>query len=94
MKVYLVGIIVPDQNYIISIAKSLNIVGTFEEFIKNEKIIETVRERLIQEGKAANLYGFEQVRAIILETTLFDINNLLSSTYKLIRGKAKKFYSK
>ena len=92
MKAYLVGIIVPDQNYILSIAKNLNIEGTFEELVQNEKIIETVHERLMQEGKKANLFGFEQARIITLETTLFDLNNLLSSTFKLIRGKAKEFY--
>jgi len=59
LKAYLVGIIVPDEKYIASIAKKVNVEGSYEELAQNEKIIEVVHERLLQEGKKANLYGFE-----------------------------------
>eukprot|EP00828_Plagiopyla_frontata_P034891 TRINITY_DN4550_c0_g1_i6.p1 TRINITY_DN4550_c0_g1~~TRINITY_DN4550_c0_g1_i6.p1 ORF type:complete len:217 (-),score=29.53 TRINITY_DN4550_c0_g1_i6:25-675(-) len=92
MKAYLVGIIVPDQNYIETIAKNNNVQGSFQELLENEQIMQIVLDRLVQEGKKSNLYGFEQVKVIALESTLFDSNNLLSSTFKLIRAKAKQFY--
>ena len=88
---YAILVIVPTQNYI------QELVGNVEN--PQEKLNERpIREKILafhnDQAKKSGLKGFEQARNVFVEVKPFAVQGLVSSTMKLQRHEAKKFYSK
>ncbi|CAO3628941.1 unnamed protein product [Cunninghamella echinulata] len=94
----LVGIIVPDPEtlptFIASRSPKLGAQKlSYQELCKNPEVTKILLDRLNQVGKKAGLNGFEQVKALYLETEPFSMeNDLLTPTFKVKRPQAKKYF--
>ncbi|KAI8389388.1 hypothetical protein BD560DRAFT_344284 [Blakeslea trispora] len=96
----LVAIIVPDPDNLNALvasklpkihAKKLS----FPELCKSPEVAALILEQLTKIGKKAELRGFEQAKAIYLESEPFAVeNDLLTPTFKVKRPQAKKYYEK
>eukprot|EP01023_Acetabularia_acetabulum_P038385 TRINITY_DN36778_c0_g1_i1.p2 TRINITY_DN36778_c0_g1~~TRINITY_DN36778_c0_g1_i1.p2 ORF type:complete len:265 (-),score=78.57 TRINITY_DN36778_c0_g1_i1:140-934(-) len=89
----LVGIAVPDEEYLARWAKSNGIEGSFAELCGNEAVHKAIMDdiqRVCTEGK---LHGFERIRALHLDSEPWTPDNdVLTPTFKLKRNVAKKRY--
>lgn len=94
----LVAIVVPDPDTLASIvqaklpqvhAKKLS----FPELCKAPEVVALVLDQMTKVGKKAELRGFEQAKALYLESEPFAVeNDLLTPTFKVKRPQAKKHY--
>jgi long-chain acyl-CoA synthetase len=72
----LVGIIVPDEPILLAWAKKNNLQDkTFAELCKTESVKKHLLQSLQEHGKQHDLKGFENVKALYLETELFSVEN-------------------
>jgi long-chain acyl-CoA synthetase len=92
LKSFLVAIVVPDQKFIETFASDKNIQGNYPDLLRNKDIINMVLEDMNKQAKAEKLFGFEMVRKIHLEAESFTLKDLLTTTFKLKRHDAKKYY--
>ncbi|KAJ1926377.1 medium-chain fatty acid-CoA ligase faa2 [Tieghemiomyces parasiticus] len=96
----LVGVVVPDpETFVIFAKRALGLRShallTLEEAARSPEINRALLNELLRHGKDHGLQGFEQVRAIYLDTEPFSIdNNLLTPTLKLKRQDARAKYGK
>lgn len=82
----LVGIVVPDPDFLPMWLKKKGIEGSYSELCKNKEVKKAILEDLIRLGKEAGLKSFEQVRDIALQPELFSVQNgLLTPTLKAKR---------
>lgn len=89
----LVGIIVPDADYVKSWAARNGHSESFEELCRKPELKQAVMEDMGRVAKEGKLLGFECVKDIYLEHELFSVdNNILTPTFKLKRNEAKKKY--
>ena len=92
----LVGIFVPDEEYVVGTwapaqGKSKDL--TFAQLVEDPALKEAIAADLKRVGKEGKLRGFEVVKAIHLESELWTVeNNLLTPTFKLKRKQAKDKY--
>lgn len=94
----LVAVVVPDPETLAAIvqaklpqvhAKKLN----FVELCKAPEVVALVLDQMTKVGKKAELRGFEQAKALYLESEPFAVeNDLLTPTFKVKRPQAKKHY--
>ncbi|KAI8643178.1 hypothetical protein BD408DRAFT_365393 [Parasitella parasitica] len=94
----LVAIVVPDPETLAAIvqaklpqihAKKLS----FPELCKVPEVVAFVLNQMTKVGKKAELRGFEQAKALYLESEPFAVeNDLLTPTFKVKRPQAKKHY--
>ena len=89
---YLIGIIVPKRNFVLEVAKKLGLEGNFEDLINKKEIEKEVLENMNKQAKFEKLMGFEMVRKLKLVADAFALKGLVTSTFKLKRHEAKKFY--
>ncbi|KRX11081.1 hypothetical protein PPERSA_05190 [Pseudocohnilembus persalinus] len=92
LKSHLIGIVVPEKQVLLDHAKNNNIQGTFEELCQNSQIIKHILQKMNEQGKKDKLYGFEQVKAIYLETKPFMEIGCMTNTMKLQRHQAKTIF--
>lgn len=87
MQASLIGIIVPDKD---ALKKAYpNVENPYD----SDEVKKDVLKILNAHGKQSDLKGFEQIRAIHLDSTEFSVeNDLLTPTFKLKRETAKKTY--
>lgn len=88
----LVGVIVPDVEYINSWAPANGFPKDMKELCANSDFKKIVMDDMKRVAKEAKLYSFEQCKDIHLESELWDAENLLTPTFKLKRNVAKKHY--
>ncbi|KAJ3216540.1 Long chain acyl-CoA synthetase 7 peroxisomal [Dinochytrium kinnereticum] len=89
----LVGVVVPDEETFVPWAKSKGVDKPFAELVKDATLTKTLLKLLEEHGKKDGLKGFENIKALHLDSTLFSVdNNLLTPTFKLKRFEAKKLY--
>eukprot|EP00330_Aristerostoma_sp_ATCC50986_P012831 CAMPEP_0114599926 /NCGR_PEP_ID=MMETSP0125-20121206/22427_1 /TAXON_ID=485358 ORGANISM="Aristerostoma sp., Strain ATCC 50986" /NCGR_SAMPLE_ID=MMETSP0125 /ASSEMBLY_ACC=CAM_ASM_000245 /LENGTH=173 /DNA_ID=CAMNT_0001807407 /DNA_START=149 /DNA_END=670 /DNA_ORIENTATION=+ len=65
---YTIVIVVPEKEYVETLAQELKVTGTFEEICKNEKIKDFILEDMNKLGKEGGLFSFELAKKIHIET--------------------------
>ncbi|KDO34836.1 hypothetical protein SPRG_00897 [Saprolegnia parasitica CBS 223.65] len=91
----LVGIVVPEEAELKTLAASLGVAGSFEELCANAKVVDAVQKDIVAVSKKGGLYGFETVRALSLHPEPFTVeNDLMTPTFKLKRNEVKKAFLK
>uniref|UniRef100_A0A8C7J836 Arachidonate--CoA ligase n=1 Tax=Oncorhynchus kisutch TaxID=8019 RepID=A0A8C7J836_ONCKI len=82
----LVGIVVPDPDFLPGWAKKKGIEGSYLEMCASEELKNAILEDILRLGKEGGLKSFEQVRDISLHTEMFSVQNgLLTPTLKAKR---------
>eukprot|EP00878_Enallax_costatus_P000737 GHUV01000851.1.p1 GENE.GHUV01000851.1~~GHUV01000851.1.p1 ORF type:complete len:760 (+),score=146.74 GHUV01000851.1:92-2281(+) len=89
----LVAVVVPDPETLLPWARERNLPQDMPSLCREKAVIQAIMHSLNQEGKAAQLRGFEQVAAITLVPEPFTVENgLLTPTFKLKRPVARAAY--
>ncbi|XP_068177134.1 long-chain-fatty-acid--CoA ligase 1a isoform X1 [Antennarius striatus] len=89
----LVGIVVPDPDFLPIWIKKKGIEGTYSELCKNKDVKNAILEDMLRLGKEAGLKSFEQVKDIALHPELFSVQNgLLTPTLKAKRAELQKHF--
>uniref|UniRef100_A0A8D0AFQ4 Arachidonate--CoA ligase n=1 Tax=Sander lucioperca TaxID=283035 RepID=A0A8D0AFQ4_SANLU len=89
----LVGIVVPDPDFLPIWIKKKGIEGSYSELCKNKDVKNAILEDLLRLGKEAGLKSFEQVREIALHPELFSVHNgLLTPTLKAKRAELRSYF--
>ena len=95
LKPFLLGVIVPDAETIMSVAKENGITETMASVCQSQKIKDIILKDVIAVGKSLGLKPFEQVKDVYLYPELFSVeNNLLTSTFKNKRPQLRQFFKK
>ncbi|XP_047434406.1 long-chain-fatty-acid--CoA ligase 1a isoform X2 [Mugil cephalus] len=82
----LVGIVVPDPDFLPIWAKKKGFEGSYSDLCKNKDVKKAILEDILSLGKEFGLKTFEQVRDIALHTEMFSVQNgLLTPTLKAKR---------
>uniref|UniRef100_A0A8D0AC42 Long-chain-fatty-acid--CoA ligase n=1 Tax=Sander lucioperca TaxID=283035 RepID=A0A8D0AC42_SANLU len=88
----LVGIVVPDPDFLPIWIKKKGIEGSYSELCKNKDVKNAILEDLLRLGKEAGLKSFEQV-IIALHPELFSVHNgLLTPTLKAKRAELRSYF--
>ncbi|KAL1282571.1 hypothetical protein QQF64_001374 [Cirrhinus molitorella] len=89
----LVGIVVPDPDFLPGWAKKRGIEGSYTDMCKNRELKNAILEDIIRLGKEAGLKSFEQVRDITLHMEMFSVQNgLLTPTLKAKRSELRNHF--
>ncbi|XP_067259661.1 long-chain-fatty-acid--CoA ligase 1a isoform X2 [Chanodichthys erythropterus] len=89
----LVGIVVPDPDFLPGWAKKRGIEGSYTEMCKCKELKNAILEDIIRLGKEAGLKSFEQVRDIALHMEMFSVQNgLLTPTLKAKRTELRSHF--
>lgn len=89
----LVAVVVPVEKTVKDWAKGQGIEGDFATVCKDEKVKKYVMDSLNATGKAEGLKGFEMIKALLLETKLFSVeDDLMTPTFKLKRPQLRTKY--
>ncbi|KAM4604008.1 long-chain-fatty-acid--CoA ligase 1a isoform 1-T2 [Polymixia lowei] len=89
----LVGIVVPDPDFLPGWAKKRGIEGSYSELCKNKDIKNAILEDILMLGKKGGLKSFEQVRDITLHAEMFSVQNgLLTPTLKAKRAELRNHF--
>ncbi|XP_028395411.1 long-chain-fatty-acid--CoA ligase 5-like [Dendronephthya gigantea] len=89
-----VGIIVPDEEILMKWASENGLSKSFKELCASEDVKNMILKDIIAKGKEAKLASFEQVKAILLLSELFSIENgLLTPTLKSKRFTMQKRFA-
>ena len=83
-----------DKDEFVKLATKHNIKGSVEELCRNRDMRILLCKELDSLGKQAGLMSFEQAKNIHIDTETFITRQLVSSTMKLQRFQAKKYYEK
>ncbi|CAD8049638.1 unnamed protein product [Paramecium sonneborni] len=92
-KSYCIAIIVPDKQFVLNLGAQFGINQTFEELCQNDNIIKHFLEQITKQGKLEKLNGLENIKKLYLEPVSFVTHGLTSNTLKLMRHKAKAFFT-
>lgn len=86
----LVGIVVPDHDFLPLWVKKKGIEGSYSELCSNKEVKTAILEDILRLGKEAGLKTFEQVKDITLHPELFSVQNgLLTPTLKAKRAELR-----
>ncbi|KAI3353155.1 hypothetical protein L3Q82_019702 [Scortum barcoo] len=86
----LVGIVIPDPDFLPIWIKKKGIEGSYSELCKNKDVKTAILEDILRLGKEAGLKSFEQVRDIALHPEMFSVQNgLLTPTLKAKRAELR-----
>uniref|UniRef100_A0AAQ5ZF79 Long-chain-fatty-acid--CoA ligase n=1 Tax=Amphiprion ocellaris TaxID=80972 RepID=A0AAQ5ZF79_AMPOC len=89
----LVGIVVPDPDFLPIWAKKKGIEGSYSELCNNKDVKKAILEDILNLGKQAGLKSFEQVRDIVLHPEMFSVQNgLLTPTLKAKRAELRSHF--
>ncbi|TNN62289.1 Long-chain-fatty-acid--CoA ligase 1 [Liparis tanakae] len=93
LKACLVGIVVPDPDFLPIWSKKKGIDGSYSELCRNKDVKNAILEDMLRLGKDAGLKSFEQVRDIALHPEMFSIQNgLLTPTLKAKRTELRSYF--
>lgn len=86
LKACLVGIVVPDPDFLPGWTKRRGIEGSYLELCNSKEVKNAILEDIVRLGKEAGLKSFEQVKDIYLHPEMFSVQNgLLTPTLKAKR---------
>jgi len=86
----LVAIVIPDPEVLLPWARERNLPQDVPSLCREAAVIAAVQKSMAEEGRAAQLRGFEVVQAVTLVPEPFTVeNNMLTPTFKLKRPQAK-----
>uniref|UniRef100_A0A8D3A5I6 Long-chain-fatty-acid--CoA ligase n=1 Tax=Scophthalmus maximus TaxID=52904 RepID=A0A8D3A5I6_SCOMX len=89
----LVGIVVPDPDFLPIWVKKKGIEGSYTELCSKKEVKDGILEDILRLGKEAGLKSFEQVRDIALHPEMFSIQNgLLTPTLKAKRTELRSHF--
>uniref|UniRef100_A0A668AK69 Long-chain-fatty-acid--CoA ligase n=1 Tax=Myripristis murdjan TaxID=586833 RepID=A0A668AK69_9TELE len=89
----LVGIVVPDPDFLPGWVKKRGIEGSYSELCKNMDVKNAILEDILMVGKEGGLKSFEQVRQIALHPEMFSVQNgLLTPTLKAKRTELRNHF--
>ncbi|KAL2098073.1 hypothetical protein ACEWY4_007280 [Coilia grayii] len=89
----LVGIVVPDPDFLPGWAKKRGIEGSYIELCKSKDLKNVILEDIIRLGREGGLKSFEQVRDITLHSQMFSVQNgLLTPTLKAKRTELRNHF--
>lgn len=88
-----VGFFTIDPVPFVNFCKGVGINGNVEALVKNEQAIQAIWADLYIRGKKEGLFGFEQVKQLILINGAFQEFGLLTDSFKLRRFKAKTHFA-
>uniref|UniRef100_UPI003AB0ABF6 long-chain-fatty-acid--CoA ligase 1a isoform X2 n=1 Tax=Centroberyx gerrardi TaxID=166262 RepID=UPI003AB0ABF6 len=89
----LVGIVVPDPDFLPGWAKKRGIEGSYSELCSNKDVKNAILEDILMLGKEGGLKSFEQVREITLHPEMFSVQNgLLTPTLKAKRAELRSHF--
>ena len=95
---YLVGILVPKPDPVIKFLKSKGIEATkdnYKDYFDNKDLIEDILNEIEEFSRNNDIKGFEIVKNVYLSKEAFSVdNNLLTTTMKIKRHIAKKYFEK
>jgi len=92
---YLIAIVVPNIATIKEFANKEGIPHkNIDDLLKTKEVKNYVLNEMNKTGKEAKLFGFEMVKNLYLEKESFALKDILTTTFKLKRHEAKKFYEK
>ncbi|XP_076870176.1 long-chain-fatty-acid--CoA ligase 1a isoform X1 [Brachyhypopomus gauderio] len=89
----LVGIVVPDPDFLPGWAKKRGLEGSYTQLCKSKEVKNAILEDIVRLGKEAGLKSFEQVRDITLHPEMFSVQNgLLTPTLKAKRTELRNHF--
>uniref|UniRef100_A0AAY5EJD6 Long-chain-fatty-acid--CoA ligase n=1 Tax=Electrophorus electricus TaxID=8005 RepID=A0AAY5EJD6_ELEEL len=89
----LVGIVVPDPDFLLGWAKKRGLEGSYTQLCKSKEVKNAILEDILRLGKEAGLKSFEQVREIALHPEMFSVQNgLLTPTLKAKRTELRNHF--
>ncbi|XP_076584564.1 long-chain-fatty-acid--CoA ligase 1a isoform X1 [Chaetodon auriga] len=89
----LVGIVVPDPDFLPIWIKKKGIEGSYSELCDNKDVKNAILEDILRLGRDAGLKTFEQVRDIALHPEMFSVQNgLLTPTLKAKRAELRSHF--
>ncbi|XP_037388872.1 long-chain-fatty-acid--CoA ligase 1a isoform X1 [Pygocentrus nattereri] len=89
----LVGIVVPDPDFLPGWAKKRGLEGSYTELCKSKELKKAILEDIVRLGREAGLKSFEQVRDIVLHPEMFSVQNgLLTPTLKAKRTELRNYF--
>lgn len=94
LQAYLIAFVFPKKNVIMEWANSQGIEGDFKEVIKKKEVKMMVLEEMNITAKKAKLCGFEIARKLHLIDSNFGDLQLMTTSFKLKRHEAKKYFLK
>ena len=89
---FLVAIIVPKMDVLKRWASERKIFGTDDDLLRNKEIKMMILEEMKNDGKNKKFSSLELIKNIYLEKNSFATKDLLTTTFKMKRNDAKKFY--
>ena len=92
LQAFLVGVVVPKRNFVLEVGNKLGLEPNFEQLISKKEIEKEVLDNMNKQAKAEKLMGFEMVRKVKLVADAFALKGLVTSTFKLKRHEAKKYF--
>jgi len=93
MKDSIIGIVVPEEAYLMDYCKKHTIKGTFKELCRNENVKKLIIKDLNKIAMKMNLMPYEKVKNIYLFDELFSLENgLATPTLKLKRVDLRKHF--
>ncbi|EDO45461.1 predicted protein [Nematostella vectensis] len=86
LKTFVVAILVPDGEVLKKWAAQKNIQGDLKTLCEKEEVRQAVFEDVVRVCKEAELFSFEQVKAVHLHPEAFSVeNDLMTATFKIKR---------
>ena len=86
----LVAVVVPDPDYLLPWARERGLAQDLPSLCADPAVLAAVRKSMAEEGRAAQLRGFEVVAAVALSPEPFSVENgLLTPTMKTKRNEAR-----
>ena len=92
LQAYLVAIVLPKKKAVLQFAEEKGKKGDFKELIKQKDVVDMVLEKMNAHAKKEKLFGFEMARKIVLIDTPFLDLDLQTTSFKLKRHEAKKYF--
>lgn len=89
----LVGIVIPDEEVVVSWAEKNGLKSYFADLCQNSLLYDVIMRDILRLSADNGLHGFETVKAVLLDSTLFSLENgLLTPTFKLKRKEIRDKY--